>query len=83
VQLSSRERSLMAVLLDRWPLPTAPSEASRLLWPSASPSENARRVYMTRLRRRLATVGLALRFRPRLGYTIETSPWVLEAERAS
>ena len=31
-----------------------------------------------RLRRRLATVGLALRCQKRVGYTLEESPWVLD-----
>ena len=30
------------------------------------------------LRRRLATVGLALRCQQRVGYTLEESPWVLD-----
>ena len=78
VQLWSRESVLVAALLDHAPRPLSSSELSRLLWPASVPSEGARGKSMTRLRRRLATVGLALRYRPRVGYTLEASPWVLE-----
>jgi DNA-binding winged helix-turn-helix (wHTH) protein len=77
-RLSSRERPLIALLLEQWPTPMQASEVSRLLWPSCSPSEATRRRTIAQLRRRLATVGLALRCRPHAGYTIEVSPWVLE-----
>jgi DNA-binding response OmpR family regulator len=78
VQLWIRERQLVAVLLSRWPRPLTPSEVDRVLWPVSPPSETTRRVAMTRLRRRLMVVGLALRCRAREGYTLEASRWTLD-----
>ena len=78
VQLWIRERQLVAVLLSRWPRPLAPSEVDRVLWPVSPPSETTRRVTLARLRRRLMIVGLALRCRARVGYTLEASAWTLE-----
>ena len=82
VQLWARECALVAALLDRAPCPLSDSELSSLLWPVSVPSEAARGKSMTRLRRRLASVGLALRCRPRVGYTLEASAWVLELTSA-
>jgi DNA-binding winged helix-turn-helix (wHTH) protein len=78
VQLRTRECALVAVLFDHFPHPLPTAEFSRLLWPAAAPSEIARRRCMMLLRRRLATVGLALRCQTRVGYTLEESPWVLD-----
>lgn len=83
VQLWSRESVLVAVLLERFPGPVRESEFSSVLWPGAVPSESARGRSMVRLRRRLAVVGLALRCRARVGYTLEESPWALELAAGS
>jgi DNA-binding winged helix-turn-helix (wHTH) protein len=78
VQLRSRECALVAALFDHFPRPLPAAEFAHLLWPAAVPSDTARGRSMMLLRRRLATVGLALRCRQRVGYTLEESPWVLD-----
>ncbi|HEY7106295.1 MAG TPA: hypothetical protein VH986_07820 [Acidimicrobiia bacterium] len=75
VRLSRRESKLVALLLERSPDPLCPRDLAHVLWPARAPSDLAHRRELVRLRRRLAVVGLALRFRPRVGYTLEASPW--------
>ena len=78
VQLRSRECALVAALFDHFPRPLPTAEFAHLLWPAVVPSDTARGRSMMLLRRRLATVGLALRCQQRVGYTLEESPWVLD-----
>jgi hypothetical protein len=78
VRLSRTESRAVALLLERSPAPTTTRELSSVLWPAAPPTEFARRHELVRLRRRLAVVGLVLRLRARIGYTIEASPWVCD-----
>jgi hypothetical protein len=75
VQLTARESKLVALLVGRWPTPVPAKEVARLMWPKSGPTDFARRTALMQLRRRLSVVGLALRCRTDLGYTLEVSPW--------
>jgi hypothetical protein len=76
--LTSRGYPLVARLLECAPAPLHAREAVRVLFPSGRPTEATQRRAFAELRRRLAVVGLALRLRPRVGYTLERSPWLLD-----
>jgi hypothetical protein len=78
VRLSRCESRAVALLLERSLAPMTTRELSSVLWPAARPTEFARRHGLVRLRRRLAVVGLALRLRAQIGYTIEVSPWACD-----
>jgi hypothetical protein len=78
IQLTRRERQLVPALIDRWPKPVPAQEAGRLLWPNRYRSDTIRHSTMTGLRRRLTVVGLALRCRTGVGYTLERSPWTID-----
>jgi hypothetical protein len=73
VQLVRSDRVLIQLLLDRRPDPIREHELKHILWPKLIPSAYAYRTRLVRIRRQLGSVGLALRFRDRVGYTLEES----------
>ncbi len=75
VQLTRRERAVVRRLLDVAPDALSIPEFAHGLWPAGCPSEVGRRRALALLRRRLGAVGLALRVRPGMGYTLERSAW--------
>lgn len=73
LQLVRSDRDLLRMLLDRSPDPVSEHDLKRVLWPKFIPSAYAYRTRLVRIRRQLGGVGLALRFRDRVGYTLEES----------
>jgi hypothetical protein len=74
VRLSGTDGALVRRLLDQHPLPLPTRDLPRVLWPEQRPSDVALRRRLARIRRELLAVGLALRHRHGLGYTLERSP---------
>ncbi len=80
VQLTRREGLVVRRLLDAAPDPLSVSEFACDFWPTGPPTEAGRRRAVAVLRRHLAHVGLALRLRPGIGYSLEVSPWTLDGD---
>lgn len=80
VQLTKRERAVVRRLLDAAPDPLSVHEFACDFWPTGPPTEAGRRRALAVLRRHLGRVGLALRFRPGIGYSLEVSPWTLDGD---
>jgi DNA-binding winged helix-turn-helix (wHTH) protein len=73
VKLCRTDCAVVGLLLDRHPGAVPVRELTTAVWPGGSPSENARRRIMMRVRRQLAAVDLALRNRAGVGLTLERS----------
>jgi DNA-binding winged helix-turn-helix (wHTH) protein len=74
VRLAGTDTALVRRLLERHPAPLDPRELPQVLWPDSKPSDLALRRRLARIRRQLFDVGLVLRHRQRVGYTLEPSP---------
>ena len=79
VSLPPVEARLMAALLGRYGAVVSREALARAGWPQGSPGRNALDVHMLRLRRRVASVSLAIRTVRSRGYLLERAP----AEAAS
>lgn len=73
VSLSPLEARLTAVLLDRMDTVVSRDALARAGWPEGSGARNTLDVHAVRLRRRLASVGLAVRTVRARGYLLELS----------
>jgi len=73
VALPPVEARLVACLLDRRGAVVSRSALAQAGWPDAAPGRNALDVHVLRLRRRLASVGLAVRTVRSRGYLLEPS----------
>lgn len=71
VSLPPLEARLMAALLDRFGAVVSRDNLSRSGWPTGAPGRNALDVHMLRLRRRISTLGLAIRTVRSRGYLLE------------
>jgi hypothetical protein len=74
VRLAGTDSALVRRLLEEHPFPIDPRELPRVLWPDSRPSDLALRRRLARIRRQLFDVGLVLRHRQWVGYTLEVSP---------
>jgi hypothetical protein len=72
-ELRGTDREVARLLLARHPDALGPHELHETLWPRTVPTEYRKQRRLMRLRRQLATVGVAIRFRLHVGYTIEVS----------
>lgn len=71
VSLPPVEARLTRALLDRYGAVVGRDALARAGWPEGSPGRNALDVHVLRLRRRLSTVGLAIRTVRSRGYLLE------------
>ena len=71
VSLPPVEARLTRALLDRYGAVVGRDALARAGWPDGAPGRNALDVHVLRLRRRLATVGLAIRTVRSRGYLLE------------
>ena len=73
VSLPPVESRLAAAMLDRLGAVVSRDALSRAGWPEGSPGRNALDVHVLRLRRRIASLGLAIRTVRSRGYLLELS----------
>ena len=73
VSLPPVEARLTAALLDRLGAVVSREALARAGWPDGAPGRNALDVHVLRLRRRLGTVGLAIRTVRSRGYLLEAA----------
>jgi len=73
VSLPPVEARLTAALLGRYGAVVSRDDLARAGWPTGAPGRNALDVHMVRLRRRLATVALAIRTVRSRGYLLESA----------
>jgi len=73
VALPPVEARLAAALLDRFGAVVSRDTLARAGWPTGAPGRNALDVHMLRLRRRLASVDLAIRTIRSRGYLLESA----------
>jgi DNA-binding winged helix-turn-helix (wHTH) protein len=73
VKLCRTDCAVVGLLLDRHPGAVPRRELTTAVWPGGSPSDDARRRILMRVRRQLAVVDLALRDRSGVGLTLERS----------
>jgi DNA-binding response OmpR family regulator len=71
VALSKTELGIARVLADSFDAVVPHDELARAGWPSGTPSGNALRVHVTRLRRRIQPLGLEIRIVPTRGYVLQ------------
>jgi DNA-binding response OmpR family regulator len=72
VSLPPVEARLTAALIERLGAVVSREALSRAGWPEGAPGRNALDVHVLRLRRRIGTVGLAIRTVRSRGYLLET-----------
>jgi two-component system, OmpR family, response regulator len=80
VSLPPVEARITRLLLDRYGAVVSRDALARAGWPDGAPGRNALDVHVLRLRRRLSTVGLAIRTVRSRGYLLEAAPRVLRRE---
>lgn len=71
VSLPPVEARLMQALIERFGAVVSRDQLARAGWPRGAPGRNALDVHVLRLRRRIATVGLAIRTVRSRGYLLE------------
>jgi DNA-binding response OmpR family regulator len=74
VSLPPVEARLATALLDRFGAVVSRDSLARAGWPEGAPGRNALDVHMLRLRRRVASLSLAIRTVRSRGYLLERSP---------
>ncbi len=80
VSLPPVEARLTRALLERYGAVVARDLLARAGWPDGAPGRNALDVHVLRLRRRVATVGLAIRTVRSRGYLLEPEASVVERD---
>jgi DNA-binding response OmpR family regulator len=81
VALSPVEAQLVSALLTRFGAVVSRDSLSRAAWPDGAPGGNALDAHLVRLRRRVASVGLAIRTVRSRGFVLDASPEVAFADR--
>jgi two-component system OmpR family response regulator len=72
IDLPPVEHTLAAALVDRFGAVVGRESLARAAWPQDRPSRNALDVHMSRLRRRIAPIGLGVRTVRSRGYLLQT-----------
>lgn len=74
VSLSPIEERIASAMVDRFGAVVPDADLIRMGWSSGAPTDNALRVHLNRLRRRIAPLGLTIRGVRRHGQVLEETP---------